>query len=86
VITSAALVMAVVFAAFVAGDFVLMKILGFALAVAVVIDVTVVRLALGPALLAVAGRWNWWPGVRQAARPPATAAAPVVASAGESAG
>ena len=62
VITSAALVMAVVFAAFVAGEFVLMKILGFALAVAVLVDVTVVRLALGPALLAVAGRWNWWPG------------------------
>ena len=62
VITSAALVMALVFAAFVAGEFVLMKILGFALAVAVLVDVTVVRLALGPALLAVAGRWNWWPG------------------------
>jgi RND superfamily putative drug exporter len=64
VITSAALVMTVVFAAFVLGDFVLMKILGFALAVAVLLDVTVVRLALGPALLALAGRWNWWPGVR----------------------
>lgn len=62
VITSAALIMTVVFAAFVLGDFVLMKILGFALAVAVLLDVTVVRLALGPALLALAGRWNWWPG------------------------
>jgi hypothetical protein len=54
--------MTVVFAAFIVGDFVLMKILGFALAVAVLLDVTVVRLALGPALLALAGRWNWWPG------------------------
>ncbi|HVE80462.1 MAG TPA: MMPL family transporter [Gemmatimonadaceae bacterium] len=63
VITSAALIMTVVFGAFVLGDFVLMKILGFALAVAVLLDVTVVRLALGPALLAIAGRWNWWPGV-----------------------
>ncbi len=67
VITSAALIMTVVFGAFMLGDFVLMKILGFALAVAVLIDVTVVRLALGPALLALAGRWNWWPGVRSPA-------------------
>ena len=63
VITSAALIMTVVFGAFMLGDFVLMKILGFALAVAVLVDVTVVRLALGPALLALAGRWNWWPGL-----------------------
>ena len=62
VITSAALIMTVVFAAFILGDFVLMKILGFALATAVLLDVTVVRLALGPSLLALAGRWNWWPG------------------------
>jgi RND superfamily putative drug exporter len=64
VITSAALVMIVVFAAFTMGEFVLMKILGFALAVAVLLDVTVLRLALGPALLRLAGRWNWWPGVQ----------------------
>ena len=69
VITSAAIIMTVVFAAFILGDFVLMKILGFALAVAVLVDVTVVRLALGPALLALAGRWNWWPGRRAPAAP-----------------
>ena len=68
VITSAAIIMTVVFGAFMLGDFVLMKILGFALAVAVIADVTVVRLALGPALLALAGRWNWWPGARMPAR------------------
>ena len=62
VITSAALVMIVVFAAFMMGEFVLMKILGFALAVAVLVDVTVIRLALGPSLLRLAGHWNWWPG------------------------
>ena len=61
VITSAALVMIVVFSAFMMGEFVLMKILGFALAVAVLIDVTIMRLALGPSLLRLAGRWNWWP-------------------------
>jgi RND superfamily putative drug exporter len=64
VITSAAAVMVVVFAAFTTGEFVLMKILGFALAVAVLIDATLIRLALGPALLRLAGRWNWWPGQR----------------------
>lgn len=64
VITSAGLVMIVVFGAFVMGEFVFMKILGFALAVAVALDVTLIRLALGPALLRLAGRWNWWPGDR----------------------
>ena len=43
-------------------DFVLVKILGVALAAAVVLDATLVRLAVGPALLTLAGRWNWWPG------------------------
>jgi len=62
VITSAASIMVVVFGAFALGDFVLVKILGVALAVAVVLDATLVRLAVGPALLALAGRWNWWPG------------------------
>lgn len=62
VITSAALVMIVVFGAFMMGEFVLMKMMGFALAVAVLLDVTIIRLALGPALLTLAGRWNWWPG------------------------
>jgi RND superfamily putative drug exporter len=41
-----------------------MKMLGFALAFAVLIDATVMRLAISPALLVLAGRWNWWPGAR----------------------
>ncbi len=68
VITSAAAVMVVVFAAFALGDFVLVKILGVALAAAVVLDATLVRLAVGPALLAIAGRWNWWPGTTPSSR------------------
>lgn len=63
-ITSAAAVMVAVFAAFTLGGFVLMKMLGFALAVAVLLDATVIRMAVGPALLRLAGRWNWWPGDR----------------------
>jgi RND superfamily putative drug exporter len=63
-ITSAATIMIVVFAGFTLGDFVIVKILGFALAVAMLIDATVVRIAIGPALFKLAGRWNWWPGER----------------------
>jgi RND superfamily putative drug exporter len=61
-ISSAAAIMIAVFAAFMLGDFVLIKILGFALSVAVLVDATVMRLAVGPALLTLGGRWNWWPG------------------------
>ena len=62
VITSAAAIMIVVFGAFMLGDVLLIQMLGFALAVAVLIDATIVRMAIGPALLQLAGRWNWWPG------------------------
>lgn len=62
VITSAAMVMIVVFAGFAMGDFLVIKILGFSLAVAILIDATLVRLAIGPALMQLGGRWNWWPG------------------------
>jgi RND superfamily putative drug exporter len=61
-ITSAAAIMIVVFAAFTFGNFLVVKMLGFTLAVAVFIDATLVRIVIGPALLRVAGDWNWWPG------------------------
>ena len=61
-ISSAAAIMITVFAAFMLGDFVLIKILGLALSVAVLVDATVMRVAIGPALLKLGGRWNWWPG------------------------
>ncbi len=64
VITNAAAIMIAVFAAFALGEFVLVKMLGFALAVAVFLDATVIRVAIGPALLRLAGRRNWWPGER----------------------
>jgi putative drug exporter of the RND superfamily len=62
VITSAAAIMIAVFGAFAVGDVLLVKMLGFALAVAVLIDATLIRVAIGPALLRLAGPWNWWPG------------------------
>jgi putative drug exporter of the RND superfamily len=61
-ITSAAAIMIVVFAAFTFGGFLVVKMIGFTLAVAVLIDATVVRIIIGPALLRLAGDWNWWPG------------------------
>jgi len=63
VITNAATIMVAVFAAFALGEVVVIKMLGVALAAAVALDATVVRLAIGPALLCIAGKWNWWPGM-----------------------
>jgi RND superfamily putative drug exporter len=74
-ITSAAAIMIVVFAAFTFGNFLVVKMIGFTLAVAVLIDATLVRIVIGPALLRLAGDWNWWPGGLATAR-----RTPVVAS------
>src|SRR5579863_10530936 len=60
-ITSAAAIMIAVFTAFTVGSFLVVQMLGFTLAVAVLIDATVVRMVVGPALLQLAGDWNWWP-------------------------
>ena len=60
-ITSAAAIMIAVFAAFTMGSFLVVKMLGFTLAVAVFIDATLVRMVVGPAMLQLAGDWNWWP-------------------------
>jgi RND superfamily putative drug exporter len=62
VITNAAAIMIVVFAGFTLGEFLPIKMLGFALSVAVLVDAIAVRMVIGPALLRLAGRWNWWPG------------------------
>jgi RND superfamily putative drug exporter len=64
-ITSAAAIMVGVFTAFALGDLLPNRMLGFALATAVALDATIVRAALGPALLRLAGRRNWWPGGRR---------------------
>jgi putative drug exporter of the RND superfamily len=60
-ITSAAAIMIAIFTAFTLGGFLVVQMLGFTLAVAVFIDATVVRMIVGPALLQLAGDWNWWP-------------------------
>jgi len=65
VITAAALIMVSVFLAFVLTDSVIVKMLGIGLATAVLVDATIIRLMLAPALLSLFGRANWWfPGRR----------------------
>jgi len=60
IITSAALIITLVFLGFVAGELMVIKQVGFALAVTVLIDATLVRMLLVPATMTVLGRWNWW--------------------------
>jgi RND superfamily putative drug exporter len=40
------------------------QLIGFGLAAAVLLDATLIRMVLVPAIMHIAGRWNWWPGVR----------------------
>ena len=61
VVTSAALVMVSVFALFAAQSMVEMKQMGVGLAVAILIDATVVRLVLLPSILVLLGNRAWWP-------------------------
>jgi RND superfamily putative drug exporter len=60
VITAAALIMFFVFGSFVFGPEVALKLMGLGLAVAVLIDATVVRMVLVPATMELLGDWNWW--------------------------
>jgi uncharacterized membrane protein YdfJ with MMPL/SSD domain len=59
-ITSAALIMASVFAVFVGTGVPSIQQLGLGCAVAIIIDATLVRLILVPATMELLGRWNWW--------------------------
>lgn len=61
VITSAALIMVVVFGAFAFSRIVIVQMVGLGLAVAILVDAMIIRTLLGPALMVIAGRWNWWP-------------------------
>jgi RND superfamily putative drug exporter len=60
VITSAALIMTVVFLSFVANPSPLVRMFGLGLAAAILIDATIVRMVLVPATMALLGRANWW--------------------------
>ena len=60
VITAAALIMAISFAALIAAHVSSMRMFGLGLTLAVLVDATLVRLILVPAFMHVMGRWNWW--------------------------
>jgi RND superfamily putative drug exporter len=60
IISSAALIVVVVTASFVSADVVLVKALGFGIALAVALDATVVRALLVPATMKLLGAANWW--------------------------
>jgi uncharacterized membrane protein YdfJ with MMPL/SSD domain len=60
IITAAAVIMVAAFSGFLAGRIVGLQEFGVGLAVAVLLDATVVRSLLVPSLMKVFGRWNWW--------------------------
>ena len=60
VITCAALIMVSVFSAFILSDNIVVKMLGLGLAVSVLVDATVVRLLLVPAVMTLLGKHAWW--------------------------
>lgn len=70
VVTLAAAAICLVFLGFAFGELVAMKEIGVGMIVAVVLDVTVVRGLLLPAVMTLLGRANWWPGTRPAVPAP----------------
>ena len=60
VITAAAAIMFCVFASFVIGDVRVLKVFGLGLAVAVLVDATIIRMVLVPATMELLGKANWW--------------------------
>jgi RND superfamily putative drug exporter len=60
VVTAAALLMAISFAALIAAEVAFMRMFGVGLTLAVLADATLVRMVLVPAFMHVLGRWNWW--------------------------
>jgi putative drug exporter of the RND superfamily len=60
VITAAALIMSISFAALIAAQVSVMRMFGLGLTLAVLVDATLVRMVLVPAFMHVMGEWNWW--------------------------
>jgi len=60
IVTAAALLLAVTFVAFATSDITFIKLFGLGLAMAVLVDATIVRATLVPAVMKLAGDANWW--------------------------
>ena len=65
IITSAAAIIVVVTGAFAFTGIITTKAVGLGLAVAVLVDATIIRVLLVPATMRILGDWNWWPGGRR---------------------
>jgi RND superfamily putative drug exporter len=61
IVTAAALLFCIAVGAFATSGVVLVKEVGIGIALAVAIDASIVRVFLVPSLMAILGRWNWWP-------------------------
>ena len=64
VVTTAAVAIGIVFLGFAVGGLVAMKAIGIGMLIAVVVDVTIIRGLLLPAVMTLLGKWNWWPSIR----------------------
>jgi RND superfamily putative drug exporter len=68
VVTSAAAVMVSVFAIFATLSMLEMKMMGVGLSAAILLDATVIRLVMLPAILVLLGDRAWWPGTPRGGR------------------
>ncbi|MGE5274932.1 MAG: MMPL family transporter [Verrucomicrobiota bacterium] len=89
IVTAAALLFCIAVGAFATSKVIVVKEVGIGIALAVLIDATVVRALLVPSLMAILGRWNWWPAGRSGrvmrvspSRPPGRGASPAGRRAG----
>jgi RND superfamily putative drug exporter len=88
IITGAALIIVAVFAGFAAGELVMFQQMGFGVAAALLIDATIIRSVLLPAVMHLLGGWNWYlprwlnwlPRVQIEAQPGIAAGAPRVSA------
>ena len=64
IITAAALLFCIAVGAFATSQIIIVKEIGVGIALAVIIDASIVRVLLVPSLMAILGRWNWWPSSR----------------------
>jgi uncharacterized membrane protein YdfJ with MMPL/SSD domain len=64
IVTAAALLFCVAVGAFATSGVIIVKEVGVGIALAVLIDASIVRALLVPSLMAILGRWNWWPAQR----------------------
>ncbi|MEN6347800.1 MAG: MMPL family transporter [Syntrophomonas sp.] len=60
IITGAAAIMVAIFSVFASIGVLTIKEMGLGLAVAVLLDASLIRIVLAPALMRITGRWNWW--------------------------